>query len=269
MQPLTLSLVQTATHWHDPEANRAMFDGYLSRVPADAQLVMLPEMFSTGFTMAAEAVAEPMSGPTVAWMRRSAASLGIVVCGSVVITEGGGCYNRFLWVTPEGDVVAYDKRHRFRMVGEHEHYAAGAERVIVELGDWRILPVVCYDLRFPVWLRSRRDYDLLLAVANWPAPRQAAWNALLRARAIENLACAAGVNIIGTDGNGVGYTGGSAVYDPQGTALLEAGSDAGIYTVTLDRQALEDHRSRFPAWQDADDFELVPSSGGADRADGV
>ncbi len=256
MQSLTLSLVQTATHWHDPAANRALFDDWLAEVADDASVVVLPEMFSTGFTMASETVAEPMSGPTVGWMRRTAAALSKVVCGSVVVAEGGRCYNRFLWVTAGGEITAYDKRHRFRMAGEHEHYAAGRERRVVELNGWRILPLVCYDLRFPVWLRNRGDYDLLLAVANWPAPRQGAWNALLRARAIENLAYAAGVNIVGTDGNGVSYTGGSAVYDPQGTPLLEAGSDAGLLTVTLDREALEDYRIRFPAWQDADEFEL-------------
>lgn len=268
MQPLTLSLIQTPTRWHAPADNRALFDDWFEQVPEESQLVVLPEMFSTGFTMASDDVAEPMSGPTVAWMRRSAADLGRVLCGSVVIEDGGACYNRFLWVTPDGEVITYDKRHRFRMAGEHEHYAAGCERRVIRLGDWRVLPLVCYDLRFPVWLRSRRDYDLLLAVANWPAARQAAWNALLKARAIENLACAAGVNIVGTDGNGVDYSGGSAVYDSEGTPLLEAGSDAGVFTVSLDREALEAHRERFPAWQDADEFALAHQRREAKRSDG-
>ncbi len=257
MQPLTLSLVQTATRWHDPAGNRTLFDEWLARVPDASDVVVLPEMFSTGFTMAAERVAEPMSGATVAWMRHRAASLGKVLCGSLVIEEAGARYNRFLWVRPDGTVTAYDKRHRFRMAGEHEHYAAGAARPVVALNGWRLRPLVCYDLRFPVWLRNRGDYDVLLAVANWPAPRQSAWNALLRARAIENLAYAAGVNIVGTDGNQVSYTGGSAVYGPEGSALLEAGGDAGVFSVTLDREALDDHRARFPAWQDADSFELT------------
>jgi predicted amidohydrolase len=257
MQPLTLSLIQAATHWHDPAANRAMFDGYLAEVPEAAELVVLPEMFSTGFTMASRETAEPMTGPTVAWMRRSAAAYGRTLCGSVVIEDGGACYNRFLWVAPDGGVTTYDKRHRFRMAGEHEHYAAGTRRCVVRLREWRILPLVCYDLRFPVWLRNRGDYDLLLAVANWPAARQEAWNALLRARAIENQAFAAGANIVGTDGNAVAYGGGTAVYDPEGTALLEAGGDAGVFTVTLDREGLEAFRQRFPVWQDADDFELA------------
>ena len=256
MQPLTLSLVQAATHWHDADANRAMFGDYLDQVPDEASLVVLPEMFSTGFTMASREVAEPMTGPTVRWMRARATASGRVLCGSVVIEDGGACYNRFLWVTPQDELTAYDKRHRFRMAGEHEHYAAGAVRRVVRLGDWRILPVVCYDLRFPVWLRNRCDYDLLLVVANWPAARQAAWNALLRARAIENLSFAAGVNIVGADGNGVAYTGGSAVYDAEGSTVVEAGAEPGVFTVTLDGAALHAYRERFPAWQDADDFEL-------------
>ena len=257
MQPLTISLVQTQTAWHDPAANRARFDRWFEALPETAQLVVLPEMFSTGFTMASAEVAEPMDGPTVTWMRDRAAALGRTLCGSVVIEDGERRFNRFLWVPPDGAVACYDKRHRFRMAGEHEHYDAGTARPVVRLGEWRILPLVCYDLRFPVWLRNRGDYDLLLAVANWPAPRQAAWNALLRARAIENLAYAAGVNIVGTDGNQVPYTGGSAVYDPEGRTLAEAGDDACLLTVTLDGDALADYRRRFPAWQDADDFQLV------------
>ncbi len=257
MQPLTLSLVQTATRWHDPAGNRDSIEGWLAQVPGAAEIVVLPEMFSTGFTMASEEVAETMSGPTVRWMREAAARLGAVVCGSLVIAEHGRCYNRFLWATPEGEVTCYDKRHRFRMAGEHEHYAAGDTRCTVTLGDWRILPAVCYDLRFPVWLRNRGDYDLMLVVANWPAARQAAWNVLLRARAIENLAYAAGVNILGTDGNGVAYEGGSAVYDPEGRVCLDAAGTPGVHTVTLDGDALRSYRARFPAWQDADDFEYV------------
>jgi omega-amidase len=257
VQPLTVSLVQTATRWHDPAGNRARFDDWFAQVPATSALVVLPEMFSTGFTMASAEVAEPMSGPTVAWLRESAARLGKVVCGSVAIADGGQHYNRFFWATPDGALTHYDKRHRFRMAGEHQHYAAGDRRCVVTLHGWRILPLVCYDLRFPVWLRNRGDYDLLLAVANWPAARQSAWNTLLRARAIENLAYAVGVNIVGRDGNGVEYTGGSAVYDPEGRELVHAGDRPGIVTVTLDGEALTGYRQRFPAWQDADDFSLL------------
>jgi len=257
VQPLTLALVQTATRWHDPAANRRLFDERLDAVPATADVVVLPEMFSTGFTMASREVAEPMDGPTVEWLRNSARRLGKVICGSLVIAEGGACFNRFVWMPPDGAVITYDKRHRFRMAGEHAHYAAGRERCIVTLREWRILPLVCYDLRFPVWLRNRGDYDLLLAVANWPAARLLAWDTLLRARAIENLAFAAGVNIVGVDGNGVAYAGGTAVYGPDGAAVLESVAAAGVYCVALDGATLADFRARFPAWQDADPFTLA------------
>jgi omega-amidase len=260
VQALTIALVQTATHWHDPEANRHMFETWLGSVPAGTGLVVLPEMFSTGFTMAARAVAEPMDGPTVRWMRDTARSLSATVCGSLVIREGRACFNRFVWMPPDGPAVTYDKRHRFRMADEHRAYAAGTQRVVVRMGEWRLLPLVCYDLRFPVWLRNRGDYDALLAVANWPAVRQIAWQTLLRARAIENLAYAVGVNVLGTDGNGVEYAGGSAVYGPEGDALLDAGSRPGVFAATLDGAALTALRARFPAWQDADAFTLDPAA---------
>jgi len=257
MQPLTLSLIQAAPHWHDPERNRAMFDAWLVQVPADSRLVLLPEMFSTGFTMDSAAVAEPMSGPTVRWLREAAARLGKVICGSVVVVDDGRHYNRLLWAQPDGTLRHYDKRHLFRMAGEHEHYCAGGAAPTLELAGWRVRPFICYDLRFPVWLRNRGDYDLLLGVASWPARRQLAWNALLRARAIENLCCVAAVNRVGRDGKGLDYRGGSAVYLADGEARLEAFDREGVFTVTLDPQALRDWRESFPADLDADDFRLL------------
>lgn len=261
MQPLTLSLIQTSTVWHDAAANRRRFEGWLDQVPDAAALVVLPEMFSTGFTMAAEAVAETMDGPTVTWLARQAADRGKTLCGSLVIAAGGRRYNRFVWMPPDGRLRTYDKRHRFRMAGEHEHYAAGDARPILACGGWRVLPAVCYDLRFPVWLRNRPaggalEYDLLLCVANWPAARREAWLALLKARAIENLSVAAGVNIVGTDGNGVVYSGDSVVFGPAGQQLLYAGDGAGVFSTTLDGQSVQAWREGFPAWQDADGFKL-------------
>lgn len=263
MQPLTLSLVQAAPHWHAPERNRAMFDEWLARVPADSQLVVLPEMFATGFTMDSAEVAEPMTGPTVAWLREAAARLGKTLCGSLAIADGGRYYNRLFWAQPDGTLRHYDKRHLFRMADEHRHYAAGGPALTVELAGWRIRPFVCYDLRFPVWLRNRFDqaarrfeYDLCLFVANWPAPRREAWRTLLRARAIENLAWCIGVNRIGTDGNGLQYAGDSAVIDPVGTVVAELAWSEQVHSVTLDPQRLHDHRERFPAWRDADAFVL-------------
>tara|TARA_A100001037_G_scaffold298102_1_gene321248 strand:+ start:12802 stop:13575 length:774 start_codon:yes stop_codon:yes gene_type:complete len=256
MQPLTLSFLQTDTVWHDPAANREQISGWLDLLPEDSRLVILPEMFSTGFTMAATEVAEPMDGPTVGWMRQEARARGVVICGSVVISEGGHSYNRFIWAAPDR-VATYDKRHLFRMAGEHHHYASGTQRLVVQLDGWRICPVICYDLRFPVWLRNRDDYDLMLCPANWPAPRAQAWDGLLKARAIENLSYVVGVNIIGVDGNGVGYSGGSVVYGPEGESLLHAQDGRGVFTVTLSGENLLAYRKSFPAWQDADDFQLT------------
>ena len=254
---MKISLVQAPLVWHDAAANRDAFDRILGGVPDDAQLIVLPEMFSTGFTMASRAVAETMEGPTAAWLRTRAVERGAAIAGSVVIEEQGQLFNRMLWTAADGSQSVYDKRHLFRMADEHHHYAAGDARVIVRFGEWRVLLAVCYDLRFPVWLRCRDDYDLLLCVANWPAARQCAWNTLLRARALENLCYAVGVNRVGTDGNGVAYRGGSAVYDPGGEALAEVFDEAAATTVQVDLEAVRAQRQRFPAWRDADRFALL------------
>lgn len=254
---LRVALVQADAAWHDPAANRERLEGLIETIETPVDLVVLPEMFSTGFTMCSEAMAETMEGETVAWLRAQAARRGVTITGSVVI-EDGQRFNRHLWMPPDGRESVYDKRHLFRMAGEHQHYAPGNENVVVEMGSWRIRLCVCYDLRFPVWLRSRNDYDVLLCVANWPAARQSAWTTLLRARAIENQCYAVGVNRVGVDGNGVVYRGGSAVFDGEGAALAEAGDEPGILSATLDLDALREYRERFPAWRDADTFEVAP-----------
>lgn len=257
MRTLSVALVQTALHWHDPAANRALFDRLVAEVDPSADLIVLPEMLSTGFTMASAEVAETMDGETVAWLRDLARKRGAAVAGSLVINDAGRCYNRLVWMPADGRETIYDKRHLFRMAGEHEHYAPGESRVNVQLGDWRIRLSVCYDLRFPVWLRSRQDYDALLCVANWPAARQTAWNTLLRARAVENLCYAIAVNRIGRDGNGVGYSGGSAVYGPEGEALAEVFDREAVVELSLDLDELDTYRQRFPAWRDADGFKIT------------
>lgn len=257
MRTLSVALVQTALHWHDPAANRVLFDRLIAEVDPSADLIVLPEMLSTGFTMASAEVAETMDGETVAWLRDLARKRGAAVAGSLVINDAGRCYNRLVWMPADGRETIYDKRHLFRMAGEHEHYAAGESRVNVQLGDWRIRLSVCYDLRFPVWLRSRQDYDALLCVANWPAARQTAWNTLLRARAVENLCYAIAVNRIGRDGNGVGYSGGSAVYGPEGEALAEVFDREAVVELSLDLDELDTYRQRFPAWRDADGFKIT------------
>ncbi|HUB89960.1 MAG TPA: amidohydrolase [Dyella sp.] len=263
MQTLNVTLVQGATRWHDAPANREYYGALVRRVAGQSDLVVLPETFLSGFSNDTRVSAEGMDGEGVAWMRALATEVGAVVTGSLAIREDK-VYNRLIWARPDGTYAQYDKRHLFRMAGEHTRYGGGSERLIVELKGWRILPQVCYDLRFPVWLRNRRlasaaggmDYDLALFVANWPAPRRQPWRTLLRARAIENLAYVVGVNRVGVDGNDLPYAGDSAVIDPLGEPLLELGPQEQLVTVAIDPAPLLQHRERFPAWMDADEFML-------------
>ena len=263
MNPLKLALVQGATRWHDPAANRDYY-GALMAQARGSDLVVLPETFTSGFSNEAIHNAEGMDGPTLAWLREQARALGAAITGSVQLRVDGKVYNRLLFVRADGAVTHYDKRHLFRYAGEHERYAAGNERVIVELNGWRICPLVCYDLRFPAWIRNRYDrgaqrfdYDLSIFVANWPSARRYAWQTLLRARAIENLSYCAGLNRVGLDGNNLHYAGDSAVLDFLGAPLVELGAQEQVVRVALDHAALAAHRERFPAWMDADDFRLL------------
>lgn len=261
---LRVSLIQGDTRWHDPVGNREMYAELARPLAGRTDVVVLPETFTSGFSNEALAAAEAMDGPTVAWLRALSVELGAAVTGSAQIRDGDGVYNRLLWATPDGALVQYDKRHLFRMANEHERYAAGRERVSVVYKGWRICPLVCYDLRFPVFIRNRFDheasgrfdYDLLVFVANWPAARRHAWRTLLRARAIENLACVAAVNRVGTDGNGIDYSGDSALLDHLGEALVDLGSHPQVSTATFSGSALAAHRERFPAQLDADSFLL-------------
>ncbi|PIQ37345.1 MAG: amidohydrolase [Lysobacterales bacterium CG17_big_fil_post_rev_8_21_14_2_50_64_11] len=265
---LRVTLLQGATQWHDPQANRHTYGELARSMAGNTDLVILPETFTSGFSNEALATAETMDGPSVAWLRELSVELGAAVTGSVQIRAGEGVYNRLLWATPDGALAHYDKRHLFRMAGEHERYAAGRERLTVQYLGWRICPLVCYDLRFPVFIRNRFgheapgrfDYDLLIVVANWPSPRRHAWRTLLRARAIENLACVAAVNRVGRDGNGIDYSGDSVVLDQLGAELVELGSQPHVATATLSGSALQAHRARFPAQLDADVFVLGGSA---------
>jgi predicted amidohydrolase len=261
---LRVSLVQGATRWHDAAANRAYYGAFARSLKGQTDLIVLPETFTSGFTNETVRNAETMQGESVAWLQALAQEIATTITGSMVIRGGERCVNRLVWMRPDGTFELYDKRHLFRMAKEHERYAGGNERLIVELNGWRICPMVCYDLRFPVWIRNRHgpaasdrfDYDLLIFVANWPAPRRQPWRTLLRARAIENLCYCAGVNRIGVDGNDLAYAGDSAVLDFLGESLAELGAQEQVVTVTLDAQALAAHRERFPAWMDADDFQI-------------
>ncbi|GGO79682.1 nitrilase family protein [Marinobacterium nitratireducens] len=258
-EDLRLTLVQSPLHWQDAGVNREQFDTLLRPLAGTTDLVVLPEMFTTGFTMKPEGLAEPEDGPTSDWMRDRARELGAAICGSVVTETARGYVNRLLFVTPQGERHHYDKRHLFRMAGEHQHYAAGEARTLIRYRGWRILPSVCYDLRFPVFLRNRNDYDLLLCVANWPAPRRHPWRVLLQARAVENLCYVAGVNRVGPDANGLDYSGDSMLVDFKGQALVDrAAGEAFVETGTLSAAQLIRFREVFPAWQDADDF-VIPA----------
>lgn len=259
MSALNVAIVQTALHWHEPAKNLRMFTEMLERHDGDTDLFVLPEMFATGFTMHAEAHAEPMDGRSLAWMAETAARLDTSLCGSLVIRDGGEYFNRFVLMFPDGVYRCYDKRHRFRLAGEHEHYSAGSELVTIELRGWRIRPMVCYDLRFPVWSRNGAadGYDLLVYVANWPDRRHLAWETLVRARAIENLAYVAAVNRIGVDGNDIRYRGGSAVIDYLGRSLVSMADECAVMSATLEKPPLEKFREKFPFHLDADAFSIT------------
>ena len=260
MQHLTITLIQTQLVWEDIDANLERFDAAIEAIEAPTDLIVLPEMFSTGFSMNAPALAEKMDGRAVTWLRRKAARKNAVFTGSLMVQDAGRYYNRLVWARPDGSLLTYDKRHLFRYAGEEKVYTAGDKLLTVELKGWRIRPFICYDLRFPVWIRNLGPaYDLALFVANWPSRRAAHWRALLRTRAIENQAYVAAVNRVGKDGKGFDHSGHSALIDPAGEVLFEKENQACTQTLRLEYQTLKDYREKFPAWMDAD-LELVDSS---------
>ncbi len=254
MQDLKVVIVQPDVIWERPDKNLAHLEQLVQNQSAD--LIVLPEMFSTGFSMKAKELAEPMDGQTVFWLKRIAKTRQSVVTGSVIITAGGQFYNRLLWVTPDGTIEHYDKRHLIGLMGETEQYSPGRERKILKLNGWRVCPQICYDLRFPVWCRNQDDYDLLLFVANWPSPRHTAWTTLLHARAIENQCYLIGVNRVGKDENGYQFNGGSRVVDPLGNAVSELQAEEGIITATLLSDELVSLRMKLPFLRDRDSFSI-------------
>jgi omega-amidase len=255
MQDLEVTLLQCELAWERPADNRRQIGALIDALEGATDLIVLPEMFTTGFSMNALANAEEPGGPTEQWMRSIAERLDCAVTGSIAVHADGGVYNRMLFVTP-GAVHHYDKRHLFRMAGEHERYLAGHDRVVVEWRDWRINLQVCYDLRFPVFSRNRGDYDLLLYVANWPASRRMHWRQLLIARAIENQSCVIGVNRVGQDARGQAYSGDSLAIAADGTLLADLQNEKGATRLSLDGAALLHHRESFPSHLDADGFQV-------------
>ncbi len=258
---LKIALIQSLLHWKSVGANLAMFEEIIWNIESKVDLILLPEMFSTGFTMDVAELAEPMNFTACKWMKQMAAQTGSVISGSVIIKDNGDFFNRLLWVTPEGIVSWYDKRHLFRMASEDAYFSVGTDRKIFILKGWKILPQVCYDLRFPVWSRNRSmedglEYDFSFYVANWPSPRSHAWDILLQARAVENLSYCAGVNRIGTDGNGISYSGHTSVYDFKGERVVFSENEEKVIVVDLEYDRLQAYREKFPAWRDADKFDL-------------
>ncbi len=268
MPRLTLTILQTNLHWEDKTANLQLLEDKIRSIKEKTEVVVLPEMFSTGFSMKPKELAETMDGETVQWMKKVAAEKKVILTGSVIIEEAGDYFNRLIWMLPNGQYGVYDKRHRFAFAGEHEHYTAGNKRLIASVKGWRINLLICYDLRFPVWSRQSPplpgerglggevEYDILIYVANWPERRSHAWKTLLQARAIENQSYVVGVNRVGHDGNNIYHSGDSMVIDPLGEVLYHKKDEEDIFTITLDKAHLDTIREKFPFWKDGDKFRI-------------
>ncbi|WP_445383881.1 amidohydrolase [Robiginitalea sp. IMCC44478] len=255
MANLDIALVQTELSWEQPELNLKRFEKIVSTLTAPLDLLVLPEMFTSGFTMEPGNIPDSAGPQTLEWMQNQASSLNAAVVGSVVYREQAGYFNRLIFMEPDGNYHTYDKRHTFTLAGEDKVYQKGKAKTVISFRGWKICPLICYDLRFPVWSRNTEGYDLLLYVANWPAPRIAAWDTLLKARAIENMSYVAGVNRIGTDGNGLEYTGHSAAYDCLGHPLAYSEKDE-ILRVSLSKNSLEETRNKLRFLEDRDSFSL-------------
>ncbi len=255
---LRISMVQSHIIWEDRDENLGYYGELLRRVSGKSDLAVLPETFSTGFTMNVEAVADTMDGPTIRSAKEWAWKYDLAVAGSFIVKDDGKYYNRAFFVTPEGDLYTYDKRHLFRMAGENNYFSAGDRQLIVPYKGWNICLQVCYDLRFPVWSRNVNNaYDLLIYMASWPEARKRVWKTLLQARAMENQAYVCGVNRVGIDGKGFVYRGDSMVFSPKGKKLANAGKRKEVTrTCVLDKEELDAFRAKFPAWKDADTFEI-------------
>jgi omega-amidase len=277
MNTLTISLIQPNLHWEDKKANLDMLSEKIESIEEKTEVIILPEMFSTGFSMNPELLAEDMNGETIQWMKKISSERKIILTGSIIIKETSipmeigddkKYFNRLVWMLPNGEYGFYDKRHLFAYGNEHSHYTAGDKRLIASVKGWKINLQVCYDLRFPVWARqsplpqeegqgrSEPEYDMLIYVANWPQRRNHAWKTLLQARAIENQCYAVGVNRVGEDGNGISYSGDSVIIDPLGEILYRKTNDEDVFTYTLQKEKLMEVRNKFPFWKDSDSFNI-------------
>lgn len=280
MSSLTITTIQTNLVWENKAANLQLLEKKISELEEKTEIVVLPEMFSTGFSMQPQALAETMEGETVQWMKEVSAKNKIILTGSLIIEEKGDYYNRLIWMLPNGQFGYYDKRHLFAFAEEDKYYTAGNKRLVASVKGWKINLQVCYDLRFPVWARNRiqepkppveegllsqgneasnigLEYDILIYVANWPERRAHAWKTLLCARAIENQCYVIGVNRVGRDGNNINHSGNSLVIDPLGEVLYHMADEEDIFTITLHKEHLNEVRAKFPFWKDGDDFNLL------------
>ena len=254
---LKVALIQSDLVWENPEQNRHNFGTKISELPEPIDLIILPEMFTTGFTMNASQVAEKMTGETISWMKTLSIENNTAITGSLIIKENNNYFNRLVFAYPNGTIVTYDKRHTFTLAGEHKVFTAGQQHVIIEYKGWKIKPLVCYDLRFPVWARNVEDYDLVFYVANWPKIRVNAWDALLKARAIENMSYCIGINRIGLDANNHEYSGHSAAYDVLGKRIDSIPNDKeATDIVTLNKTHIETYRNKLGFLKDRDTFTL-------------
>jgi omega-amidase len=268
MSHLTFTIIQTNLHWEQKDENLQMLEQKINNIKHPAQIVVLPEMFSTGFSMNPKQLAEDMNGVTVNWMKRIAAEKKLILTGSIMIEDEDRFYNRLIWMLPNGQFAYYDKRHLFAFAGETEHYTTGNKRLIASVNGWKINLQVCYDLRFPVWARQTHtslekaegevEYDVLIYVANWPERRIHAWRSLLIARAIENQSYVIGVNRVGNDGNNIYHSGNSMVVDAMGEILYEKEHEEDVYTITLSKEKLQSVRTGLPFLKDGDSFTILP-----------
>lgn len=256
-EQLKIALVQSDLVWEVPELNRKNLLSKIEVISEQVDVIILPEMFTTGFTMRTKEVAETMQGKTVEWMKMIALKYNTAITGSIIISENNTYYNRLLFVEPSGKITIYNKRHTFTLVGEDKVFTAGTEKVIIAYKGWKICPQICYDLRFPVWARNTEDYDVLMYVANWPKPRVSAWDALLKARAIENMSYCIGVNRVGIDGVNSEYSGHSAVYDVLGNLMTSfTPNKEQIEIVTLEKKHVTAYRNKLKFLDDRDSFTL-------------
>lgn len=251
------ALIQAPLVWEKPEANRKYFEEKINSSSEELDLIILPEMFTTGFSMNPKNSAETMDGETISLLKNLAKQKNVAITGSLIIAENGKFYNRLVFVFPSGEIKKYDKRHLFSLAGEEKIYTSGTEKLIVEYKGWKICPLICYDLRFPVFSRNAEDYDLLIYVANWPKPRTNAWDTLLKARSIENMCYTVGVNRIGTDESGHDYLGHSQAIDFLGNTILEPQKAEGIFIANLDKNQMLETRQKFGFLNDRDSFEIV------------